>query len=54
MLGKGNKERVAAFCQRALIRYAYHYRFEADSSSADAFFLSIDGYPSKKKPSSQL
>ena len=50
--GKGNKERVVAFganCQRTLIHYAYHYRFEADSSSADAFFLSIDGYPMQKE-----
>ena len=52
VLGKGNKERVVAFganCQRTLIHYAYHYRFEADSSSADAFFLSIDGYPMQKE-----
>ena len=52
VLGKGNKERVVAFganCQRTLIHYDYHYRFEADSSSADAFFLSIDGYPMQKE-----
>lgn len=52
VLRKGNKERMVTFganCQRALIHYAYHYRFEADSTSADAFFLSIDGYPMKKE-----
>ena len=52
VLGKGNKERVVAFganCQRTLIHYAYHYRFEADDSSADAFFLSVGGYPLKNE-----
>ena len=47
VLGKGNKERVVAFganCQRTLIHLAYHSRLEADPSSAEAFFLSIDGY----------
>ena len=52
VLGKGNKERVVAFganCQRALIHYGYHYRFEADPSSAEVFFLSIDGCPMQKE-----
>ena len=52
MLGKGNKERVVAFganCQQALIHYAYHYRFEADSSAAELFFLSIDGCAVQKE-----
>ena len=52
VLGKGNKERIVAFgasCQRALIHYAYHNRFEADPSSDDVFFLSIDGYPMNRE-----
>ena len=52
VLGKGNKERVVAFganCQQTLIHYAYHYRFEADSSAAELFFLSIDGCAMQKE-----
>ena len=47
VLGKGNKERIVSFgtnCQRVLLNYDQHYRFENQGQKAETFFLCIDGH----------
>ena len=48
VLGNGNKERIVSFgvnCQRALLNYDQHFRFENQEKRAETFFLCIDGHP---------
>ena len=47
VLGKGNKERIVSFgfnCQRVMLNYDQHYRFENQGQKAETFFLCIDGH----------
>ncbi len=48
VLGKGDKERIVSFgttCQKALMHYTQHCRFENQGQEAETFFLCIDGHP---------
>ncbi len=47
VLGKGDKERIVSFgnnCQKVLLNYDQHYRFENQGQNAETFFLCIDGH----------